>query len=232
VLLSSDKANTAVRFARSPQWYHERPNRHFTWLEKACFRYIPFWQRYVRLSLFNLNDNLVSTYVPGKKAAQKRQIAEDNAKRYIYKTTPTKYHDFIVPTFPLGISPSLSNLIWPASKLLLLGCKRRIFDPNYLEALHAPNLSLVPEGIKEIDESGIVSESGVREEFDVIVLATGFEVSNFLTAMEITGTKGQTLSEQWEESRGAQAYFGTYVHNFPNFAILYVTLSHLCIGVK
>lgn len=67
-----------------------------------------------------------------------------------------------------------------------------------------------------------MSESGVREEFDVIVLATGFEVSNFLTAMEITGASGQTLSQQWEESRGAQAYFGTYVHSFPNFAILYV----------
>jgi hypothetical protein len=52
--------------------------------------------------LFNLNDNLVSTYVPGKKATQKRTIAEENAKKYIYKMTPKKYHDFIVPKFPLG----------------------------------------------------------------------------------------------------------------------------------
>jgi cation diffusion facilitator CzcD-associated flavoprotein CzcO len=100
------------------------------------------------------------------------------------------------------------------------GCKRRIFDPDYLESLHEDNLSLVAEGIKEIDETGITSDSGVREEFEVIVLATGFQVSAFLTPMNIIGSKGQPLTEQWEESKGAQAYFGTYVHNFPNFAIL------------
>ncbi len=101
-----------------------------------------------------------------------------------------------------------------------LGCKRRIFDPNYLEALHEENLSLVAEGIKEIDSTGITSERGVREEFDVIVLATGFQVTNFLTPMKIIGSKGQTLEDQWKENQGAQAYLGTYVHNFPNLAIL------------
>ena len=79
---------------------------------------------------------------------------------------------------------------------------------------------MVDEGIKEIDETGITSERGAREEFDVIVLATGFQVTNFLTPMKIIGTRGQTLKDQWKESQGAQAYFGTYVHNFPNFAIL------------
>jgi cation diffusion facilitator CzcD-associated flavoprotein CzcO len=79
---------------------------------------------------------------------------------------------------------------------------------------------LVPEGIQKIDETGIISESGVKEDFDVIVLATGFQVANFLTPMKIIGTTGGSLSEQWKESRGAQAYLGTYIHNFPNFAVL------------
>jgi cation diffusion facilitator CzcD-associated flavoprotein CzcO len=38
--------------------------------------------------------------------------------------------------------------------------------------------------------------------------------------MKIVGREGKELSEQWKESDGAQAYYGTYVHNFPNFAIL------------
>ena len=38
--------------------------------------------------------------------------------------------------------------------------------------------------------------------------------------MEIYGREGKSLSEQWKESRAAQAYMGTYVHNFPNFAML------------
>lgn len=54
----------------------------------------------------------------------------------------------------------------------------------------------------------------------MIVLATGFQVSQFLTPMEIIGKGHVSLNKQWEESRGAQAYFGTYVHNFPNMAIM------------
>jgi hypothetical protein len=41
--------------------------------------------------------------------------------------------------------------------------------------------------------------------------------------MEVYGRKGKSLTDQWRESRGAQAYMGTYVHNFPNFAMLYVS---------
>jgi cation diffusion facilitator CzcD-associated flavoprotein CzcO len=102
----------------------------------------------------------------------------------------------------------------------LSGCKRRIFDPNYLEALNDDNVTLIPEGIQKFDETGIVSDNGAHEEFDVVVLATGFQVTNFLTPMEIVGKKGQTLADQWAAGQGAQAYLGTYVHNFPNFAIM------------
>ncbi|PVH77662.1 monooxygenase [Cadophora sp. DSE1049] len=191
-----------TQYARSPQWYHERPNREFSILEKMCFRYIPFWQRFHRLQLFRTNDALVDTYMPGEKAAAKRAATEEAAKNYIYRTAPQKYHRFLVPSFPLG-------------------CKRRIFDPNYLQSLHENNLSLVSEGIREFDETGITSESGEHKEFDVVVFATGFQVTNFLTPMHITGRNGQSLADQWAADKGAQAYLGTYVNNFPNFAILF-----------
>ena len=103
-----------------------------------------------------------------------------------------------------------------------IGCKRRIFDPGYLDSLQKPGVSLRNEGIKEFTENGIIGSSGVEDAFDIIVLATGFQVSQFLAPMEIKGKRGISLNQQWEESRGAQAYFGTYVHNFPNLAIMYV----------
>jgi cation diffusion facilitator CzcD-associated flavoprotein CzcO len=106
------------------------------------------------------------------------------------------------------------------NKLIFSGCKRRIFDPDYLDALHRQNLDLIPEGIQKIDESGITSDSGERTEVDVIVLATGFQVQQFLIPMKMVGQNSTLLSQQWKESRGAQAYMGSYVHNFPNFAIL------------
>ena len=106
------------------------------------------------------------------------------------------------------------------SALTSPGCKRRIFDPNYLDALNEPNLEVVPEGIREITETGIVSSTGKKDDFDVIVLATGFQVQQFLTPMEVIGKEGKSLNQQWKEHRGAQAFMGSYVHNFPNFAIL------------
>lgn len=90
------------QYARSPQWYHERPNRPFTAFEKWCFKYVPLWERWNRLKLFLENDDLVATYMPGPLASAKREKVEEHAKEYIYSRTPKKYHDFIVPDFPLG----------------------------------------------------------------------------------------------------------------------------------
>lgn len=97
------KAASVKQYARSRQWYHERPNRDFTSFEKWCFKYVPLWERYNRLKLFLDNDDLVSTYMPGQSAAKKRAKVEDHAKNYIYSTAPKQYHDYLVPEFPLGI---------------------------------------------------------------------------------------------------------------------------------
>lgn len=95
-------AGFVKQYARSAQWYHERPNRSFTSFEKWCFRYIPLWERYLRLRLFLANDGLVATYMPGAAAEKLRSQAEDRAREYIYSMAPRKYHSVLVPDFPLG----------------------------------------------------------------------------------------------------------------------------------
>jgi hypothetical protein len=184
-----------------------------------CFKYVPLWQRYYRYTIFSTSDALVNTYGAGEAAQKIRTKTEESAKEYIYATAPKKYHDILVPQFPLGECHSLYNLV-KSLLISLEGCKRRIFDPGYLRALHSKNMALAPEGISEIDETSITSESGAREEFDVIVLATGFEVTDFLGPLKITGKNGIDLHQQWNEHVGAQAYLGMHVHNFPNFAMM------------
>jgi len=198
----AETASFVKQYARSGQWYHARPNHQFTELEKFMFRWIPLWQRLLRLRIFLDADEQTATYFPTPKGVKARVAAEEESRRYIHSKAPRKYWDSIVPTFPLG-------------------CKRRIFDPDYLEALNRPNVELLNHGIREITETGIISSGGVQNDFDIIVLATGFEVAQFLAPLEIIGAHGTSLSRQWNESRGAQAYLGTYVHNFPNFAILF-----------
>ncbi|KAF7554734.1 hypothetical protein G7Z17_g2713 [Cylindrodendrum hubeiense] len=190
------------QYARGSQWYHERPNRKFSAAQIWAFNYIPLYNRLFRLRLFTVNDSLAGLYAAGPESVKHRNAVEMQAKDYIYSHTPPQYHSFIAPDFPLG-------------------CKRRIWDPGYLDSLWEKNMHLVPEGIQEFDKTGIVSSSGVRDEFDIIVTATGFEVTNFLVPMKIIGAGGRSLREQWDDTRGPQAYYGCFVHDFPNFAMLF-----------
>ncbi|KAH6889220.1 hypothetical protein B0T10DRAFT_487563 [Thelonectria olida] len=190
------------QYARSGQWFHARPNREYSDLDKFLFRWVPFYQRWVRLKIFLDADEETTTYFPTPKGLKMRAEVEEESKRYIRSKVSDKYSNAIIPTFPLG-------------------CKRRIFDPGYLDSLNLSNVELLAEGIKEITDTGIVSTSGIEDDFDMIVLATGFQVSQFLTPMHIVGSTGVSLHDQWKECRGAQAYLGTHVHNFPNLAILF-----------
>jgi cation diffusion facilitator CzcD-associated flavoprotein CzcO len=158
--------------------------------------------------------------VRGEKAEKARAKVEQKSTNYIVSKTPRKYHKFIVPDFPLGrfISSGTCPIFTMTNHFA--GCKRRIFDPGYLEALNSPKVDLVNEGITKITETGIISSKGIEDKFDIIVYATGYKVSDFLTPMEIIGSMGISLHQQWKENRGAQAYMGTYVHNFPNFGML------------
>lgn len=195
-------AGFVKQYARSGQWFHARPNHVYTELEKFLFKWLPLKQRLLRLQIFINADEETTTYFPTPKGQKARLAVEEESKRYIRSIAPKKYWNNIIPKFPLG-------------------CKRRIFDPDYLESLNRGNVELLPEGIQEFTETGIISSSGIRDDFDIIVLATGFQVSQFLTAMHIIGSNGRSLQKQWDECRGAQAYLGTYVHNFPNMAIIF-----------
>ncbi|KAL1877871.1 hypothetical protein Daus18300_002224 [Diaporthe australafricana] len=196
------KVSKLTQFARGRQWYHPRPNHRFSPFERFRFRYIPLWQRYYRLKTFIDTDNLASSYGSTRAEVKRRKDIEENAKAYIHSQAPEKYHEILVPEFALG-------------------CKRRIFDPDYLSSLHLDHVDLVAEGIRAVTETGIISESGYEEDFDIIILATGFQVSNFLTPMNIVGKTGVAIKDQWESKKGAQAYYGTFVHNFPNFGMLF-----------
>lgn len=196
------KAAFVKQYARSGQWFHARPNRDYTSLEKMMCRYVPLYQRAMRLMIFLEADEETTTYFPTPKGMRERARKEEESKEYIRSKVPEKYAKHIIPSFPLG-------------------CKRRIFDPGYLDSLTQTNVELLAEGISEITEKGIMSSSGIKDDYDIIVLATGFQVSEFLTPMHIVGSHGISLHDQWKECRGAQAYLGTHVHNFPNLAILF-----------
>lgn len=96
-----------------------------------------------------------------------------------------------------------------------LGCRRLTPGDGYLEALQEPNVTMEMSPIHEITDKGIVSAASA-EEFDIIVCATGFDVS-FSPFWELVGNDGIRLADQWREN--PEAYFGICAPNIPNYFI-------------
>ena len=60
---------------------------------------------------------------------------------------------------------------------------------------------------------------GVERAVDILVMATGFQPTNYLARIEIVGKDGRTLREYWDGE--PRAFLGITVPNFPNLYILY-----------
>lgn len=96
---------------------------------------------------------------------------------------------------------------------------RPLLDNGWFRTVARPDVDLITEQIAEVTSDGVVTTSGARHQVDVIALATGFNILQFLAPMEIRGTSGKTLREEWGED-DARAYLGITVPGFPNFFIL------------
>lgn len=94
-----------------------------------------------------------------------------------------------------------------------VGCRRATPGPGYLEAFTQPNVSLVTEPISHITPTGIVTKDGTNHDFDVIVCATGFDVSH-RPPFPLLGLNGADLADQWKEE--PLSYLSVAAPNFPN----------------
>jgi cyclohexanone monooxygenase len=118
--------------------------------------------------------------------------------------------------------PELAELLTPSFDDYPLFAKRPPLDHGYLEAFNEPNVHLVD--IKDREPLVEVTETGVRTtanhyEFDIIVLATGFEAyTGALEAFPIRGSSGQTLREKWKIL--SECIMGVCVADFPNMFVV------------
>ncbi|KFY41588.1 hypothetical protein V495_04857 [Pseudogymnoascus sp. VKM F-4514 (FW-929)] len=98
-----------------------------------------------------------------------------------------------------------------------LGCRRMTPGSGYLESLSKANVNVVHESVVRLTEAGIVDESGVEHQVDVVVCATGFDTS-FAPHFKVVGQKGIDIREQFGDF--PKGYLGITTENFPNFFLL------------
>jgi cyclohexanone monooxygenase len=111
--------------------------------------------------------------------------------------------------------PKTAELLAPKDHPI--GTKRICVDTRYYETYNRPNVHLVDirsAPIQEITPAGLRT-ADAEYEFDAIVFATGFDaMTGALTRIDIHGTEGETLAQQWEH--GPRTYLGLMAAGFPN----------------
>ncbi|WP_040524338.1 flavin-containing monooxygenase [Gordonia effusa] len=106
-----------------------------------------------------------------------------------------------------------------ATPKFAVGCKRILKSNEWYPTLARDNVDLVTDGIDEITSTGIKTADGTVRDVDVIVVATGFHVTDSPAFERIVGADGRSLAEVWEEG-GMQGYKGSFVHGFPNMMLM------------
>jgi cation diffusion facilitator CzcD-associated flavoprotein CzcO len=115
--------------------------------------------------------------------------------------------------------PAVADLLAP--KDYPYGTKRPPLETDYYEAFNRDNVTLVDirnAPIESINETG-VRTANADYEFDVIVLATGFDaMTGPLMKLGIVGRDGLKLSDKW--AHGPRTYLGVTVSGFPNLFLI------------
>ncbi|KAL1925107.1 uncharacterized protein VTP21DRAFT_4761 [Calcarisporiella thermophila] len=186
------KVKQLVVLQRTPPWVIPRDDR--PRFERWLFRRIPILQTAMRAFLYIVRELFV---IPMKY----------NLTAFRLLGLLQLYWQVKDPKLRARITPSYS-----------MGCKRILISNDYYPAITQPNVSVVTEGIEEIEENHIVTRDGARHGVDTIVLATGFLVTDAPTPNFIRGRGGKLLAEAWREN--IEAYKGTTIPGFPNSFIL------------
>jgi cyclohexanone monooxygenase len=130
--------------------------------------------------------------------------ANDTAAEFVRNKIRAIVHD-----------PEVAELLAPKDHPI--GTKRICMDTRYYETYNRDNIELVDvktNPIVEITPTGLRTTAGDFE-FDVLVLATGFDaMTGPLTRMNIVGKGGLALTDAW--IAGPKTYLGLSVAGFPN----------------
>lgn len=97
-----------------------------------------------------------------------------------------------------------------------LGCRRVTPGSGYLESFTLPNVHLTNSTITHVSEGGIHTEDGTFHPLDVIVCATGFDISQVPT-FPIIGRNGVSLAKKWANE--PESYMSLACPDMPNFFI-------------
>ncbi|MEA2308840.1 MAG: hypothetical protein QOI65_1126 [Thermoleophilaceae bacterium] len=202
--LAPDVSRLTV-FQRSAPWVLFKGDVEYSERKKRFYERFPFVQRALRHLWWRWMESLVPLFT--NRPAWAARIVGPIYRRVAW------LQRFI----QLRGDPRLMKATKPSYEM---GCKRVLTTFDWYPTLRRENVDLVTERVREVTADAVVAQDGREYPADAIVFGTGFTATEFLAPMEITGRGGRRLLEDaW--ARGAEAYLGISVPEFPNLFLLY-----------
>ncbi len=208
----ADHVGSLTIYQRSPQWarpierYHEPIPEGTQWL----LEHLPFYAAWYRFTmLWRFCDGL-HAFIQ-KDPQWPHQDRSINARNDEHRREMTEYL-----CSALGDRVDLIDKCLPDYPPF---GKRILLDNGWFRALLQPNVELVTEPIDHVASDGIVDAHGTHREADVVVFATGFQVSHMTAKLNVTGRDGVNLRDVWADDNPS-AYLGITVPGFPNMFVM------------
>ncbi|QSZ28556.1 hypothetical protein DSL72_003054 [Monilinia vaccinii-corymbosi] len=121
--------------------------------------------------------------------------------------------------------PKKKDLLAPLleNQIHTFGTKRPSLEQNFYEVCNQENVDIIDildNPIETFTETGIRMANGKEYQFDIVVLATGYDaLTGTFTGIDILGTDGRSIAEKWRH--GIKTYLGITMANFPNMFMTY-----------
>jgi cation diffusion facilitator CzcD-associated flavoprotein CzcO len=185
-------------FQRTGNWLLPRKNRPYPRWVKAAVRHVPGLQAFRRRFMFEYCETLTAAIRHPRGLGRLLGL-----RAALFMRSQLK-------------DPELRRKAWPD---YTFGCKRVLFSSHYLPALQRPDVELVTDAVAGVSPAGVVTADGRVHEVDCLIFATGFKAADFMFPMEVTGTGGRSLRDDW--AQGAHAHLGITVPGYPSLFVMY-----------
>jgi 4-hydroxyacetophenone monooxygenase len=207
----ADDVTRLTVFQRTPQWvrpiprFHDRIDKHVQTLLQSE-HYYAAWYRFIMQ--WRYGDGLLPTL--RKDPAWPHPERSVNKANDRHRQQMTEHIRAV-----LGARPDLLAKCVPSYPPY---GKRILLDNGWYETLLKPNVDLVTDTIETIEPGGVRLGDGSLIDSDIIVFATGFDVSRSASRLNVRGRGGIGLDDRW--AHGIGAYLGMVVPGFPNLFIM------------
>jgi len=182
-------------FQRTPNWVIPKMNHEFSEEEKHEFRSSPAALADKRGAIVQFTEILYQFLLYSEHQQTQEARTRESMEAQIKDPELQKK---LIPNYPAGT-------------------KRLVLSDDFLPVFERDNVELIVDKIERIEKRGILDVTGTLRESDVIICATGFQATRYLiSTIKVTGRADLDLQTLWRGGLNTEAFFGTFVHGFPN----------------